>query len=108
MGIFQIAMFSFLVPIGGMLYFGQKAVRERNGWKLFLTTAICIVVQIVLTFSFANWIANDAMKENVRCGMPQASMVVFGLFGFFVIGFTFLVQMIVLYFRKRAFDRDLR
>jgi len=95
MNLFAQALLLLLSPTILQLIFGSLAMKKRIRLPFGFISLLCCIGQLLFIFLAIRIIAIDAQNQNVRCGMPQASVFVAGVFFGLILLSTILVQLVI-------------
>lgn len=95
MNLFALSCLLLLIPLLFQIILGTRAIFKKTFIAFeYCCISSCIAEFIVLYFAL-KIIAIDAKNQNVNCGIPQASLFVFGFFVLFLLLITTIIQIVI-------------
>lgn len=95
MNLFAQALLLLFTPTIIQLIFGSLAIKKRIRLPFEFISLLCCFGQLLFVFLAVRIIAIDTQNQKFRCGMPQVSIFVAGVFFGLILLSVILVQLVI-------------
>lgn len=97
---FAFSLLLILSPLVSQIILGTQSLLNKLRWQFNTIATLHVLIEVVFIFIGIQLIAIDAEKQAIRCGMPQAALVFFGIFILGVLVITIGIQQWIRKFRN--------
>ena len=95
MNLFGLALTLILIPTIFQLVFGSLAIKKKISFPFEYITLLCCFGQLIFIYLALKIITIDAQNQNVKCGMPQASMFFAGIIFTIILLIAIIFQLLI-------------
>jgi len=95
MNLFGLALILILIPLMIQLVFGTLAIKKKISFSFEYITLLCCFGQLIFIYLAVKIISIDAQNQNVKCGMPQASIFFAGIIFTIILLVAIIIQLLI-------------
>ena len=104
MNLFAVSFLIIAIPLVSQIVLGSLSILHRLKMNFDLICIVNIFSQVAMIFLGFIIVTNDAEKQGVNCGMPQAAIIFYGVAVFIALTVTIGIQIIIRKFRRKRYE----